>query len=150
MNNLNSVLLEGNLVRDPELKTLPSGTALCKMSIASNRSYKSDNGYQKEVSYFDIVAWGKSGENCAQYLKKGSGIRVIGRLKQERWTGKDGGIKSRIVIHSDSVEFKSVNQVNNNPAQPGCIHKDEYRVIQAVKSQEVSNSEDNFDDDIPF
>ncbi len=106
MNNLNSVLVEGNLVRDPELSYTSKGTAVCKFSVACNRSYKQDDQPQKEVSYFDVSTWTRLAEVCGEYLKKGRGVRVVGRLKQDRWTDSDGKPHSRVSIVAEHVEFK--------------------------------------------
>lgn len=106
MNSLNSILLEGNLVRDPELSNTPKGTTVCKFSIASNRFYKIENEYQKEVSFFNVTTWAKLAVACGDYLQKGRGVRVIGRLKQERWKGEDGKGRSRVHIVADHVEFR--------------------------------------------
>ena len=105
MNDLNSVLIEGNLTRDPELTYTPKGTPLCKLSIAANRYYKSEDELQNEVSYFDIECWGRQAENCGEYLNKGRGVRIVGRLKQERWEST-GATRSRIVVVAEHVEFK--------------------------------------------
>jgi single-strand DNA-binding protein len=106
MNNLNSILLEGNLVRNPEIKYTPQGTPLCKFCIASNRFYKQNNEFQKEVSYFNITTWSKLAQTCNERLKKGRGVRVVGRLKQDRWEDPEGKIKSAIHIIANHVEFK--------------------------------------------
>ena len=124
MNNLNSILLEGNLVRDPELSHTPKGTPVCNFSIASNRFYKIEDEYQKEVSFFNVTTWAKLAVACSDYLQKGRGVRVIGRLKQERWKGEDGKGRSRIHIVADHVEFRpkfnkkeenAENQEENEP-----------------------------------
>ena len=106
MNNLNSVLIEGNLTKDPVLKTVPSGVQVCAFSIATNRYYKVHNEQQHEVSYFDVETWAKTAENCSLYLKKGSGARIVGRLKQDSWVGDDGQKRNRIKIIAEHVEFK--------------------------------------------
>ena len=106
MNNLNSILIEGNLVRDPELSYTPKGTAVCKFSVGCNRSWKQDDEFQKEVSFFDVSTWARLAEVCGEYLKKGRGVRVVGRLKQDRWTDPDGKPHSRIFIVAEHVEFK--------------------------------------------
>ena len=106
MNNLNSILIEGNLVRDPELSYTPKGTAVCKFSVACNRSWKQDDEFQKEVSFFDVSTWTRLAEVCGEYLKKGRGVRVVGRLKQDRWTDPDGKPHSRVQIVAEHVEFK--------------------------------------------
>jgi single-strand DNA-binding protein len=106
MNNLNSLLIEGNLVRDPELSYTPKGTAMCKFSVACNRFFKQDQETQKEVSFFDVTTWARLAEVCGEYLKKGRGVRVVGRLKQDRWTDPDGKSHSRIIVIAEHVEFK--------------------------------------------
>ena len=114
MNNLNSILIEGNLVRDPESRTTAKGVCLCTFSIASNRYFRQDGKMQKEVSYIDIETWSKTGEYCRTNGKKGRGVRVVGRLKQERWAGNDGKPRSRIAVVADHVEFRP--QLNNGSA----------------------------------
>jgi single-strand DNA-binding protein len=106
MNNLNSILIEGNLVRDPELSYTSKGTAVCKFSVGCNRAYKQDDQLQKEVSYFDVTTWQRLAEVCGEYLKKGRGVRVVGRLKQDRWTDPEGKGRSKVFIIAEHVEFK--------------------------------------------
>jgi single-strand DNA-binding protein len=106
MNNLNSILIEGNLVKDPELSYTAKGTAVCKFSVACNRAFKQDDQLQKEVSFFDVSTWTRLAEVCGEYLKKGRGVRVVGRLKQDRWTDTDGKPHSRVEIVAEHVEFK--------------------------------------------
>ena len=106
MNNLNSILIEGNLVKDPELSYTAKGTAVCTFSVACNRAFKQDDQLQKEVSFFDVSTWTRLAEVCAEYLKKGRGVRVVGRLKQDKWTDADGKPHSRVLIVAEHVEFK--------------------------------------------
>ncbi len=106
MNNLNSVLLEGNLTRDPELRYTARGTAVCRFSIACNRSYKQEDQRQEEVSYFDVTTWSRLAEICAEYLVKGRGVRVVGRLKQDRWEDDSGNRRARVEVIAEHVEFK--------------------------------------------
>jgi single-strand DNA-binding protein len=106
MNNLNSTLIEGILVRDPLLRTTPKGTPLCTFTLASNRFFKQDSGLEKEVGFFDVEAWGKLAEHSRSLGRKGRGVRVVGRLKQDRWTGQDGKNHSRISIVAEHIEFK--------------------------------------------
>jgi len=106
MNNLNSILIEGNLVRDPMLRSTPKGTQVCSMCLASNRYYKQDTGFEKEVSFFDIETWSKLAEACYSKGKKGRGVRVVGRLKQNRWSDPEGKSHSKITIVAEHVEFR--------------------------------------------
>jgi single-strand DNA-binding protein len=106
MNNLNSVLIEGNLVRDPLLRSTPRGTPICTFSLASNRFYKQDSGVEKEVNFLDVEAWGKLSEHCYNQGHKGRGVRVVGRLKQDRWIGSDGKNHSKVIIVAEHAEFR--------------------------------------------
>jgi single-strand DNA-binding protein len=106
MNSLNSLLLEGNLTRDPVLYQTPKGTSVCTFSIGTNRFYKQNEETQKEVSFFDIETWAGLAERCGEWLSKGRGVRVVGRLKQDRWTDKDGKMRTRIKVVAEHVEFR--------------------------------------------
>ena len=106
MNNLNSILLEGNLVADPELRYTPKGAAVCSFRVASNRFYKQEEELQKEVSYFEVTTWNRQAEVCNEYLSKGRGVRVVGRLKQDRWEDGEGKTRSKVHIVAEHVEFK--------------------------------------------
>jgi single-strand DNA-binding protein len=119
MNNLNSVLIEGNLVRDPELSYTPKGAAVCKFAVATNRSYKQDDELQKEVSFFDVTTWMRLAETCGEYLKKGRGVRVVGRLKQDRWTDPDGKTRSKVLIIAEHVEFKPILKKQDGAEEKG-------------------------------
>ncbi len=107
MNNLNSIILEGNLTRDPLMDTTPKGTAVCHFTVASNRYYKSEGERQEEVGFFDVEVWSRLAETCSEYLTKGRGVRVVGRLKQDRWANADGEPRSRVRIVGEHVEFRA-------------------------------------------
>ena len=106
MNNLNSILIEGNLVREPVLRSTPKGTSICHFPIATNRFYKQETGMEKEVSFFNVEAWSKLAESVGSKGKKGRGVRVVGRLKQERYQDRDGKNQSKVVIVAEHVEFR--------------------------------------------
>jgi single-strand DNA-binding protein len=106
MNSLNSIILEGNLVKDPEVGTTKTGTPVTVFTIACNRSYKSEDAFVKEVSYFTVETWSKLAENCGTHLSKGRGVRIVGRLKQDRWTDSEGKNHTSIKIVAEHVEFK--------------------------------------------
>jgi single-strand DNA-binding protein len=106
MNNLNSILVEGNLVRDAEYRTTAKGKPLCTFSIASNRYDKHDDELAKEVSYFDVQCWQKMAETCQQFGHKGRGVRVVGRLKQDRWNDAEGKAHAKITIVAGHIEFR--------------------------------------------
>ncbi|MDR2596358.1 MAG: single-stranded DNA-binding protein [Treponema sp.] len=106
MSNLNSILIEWNIVRDPQYRTTPKGTPVCTFSLASNRYFTGDNGLEREVSFFQVETWRKLADACNNKAKKGRGVRVVGRLKQDRWQGEDGKPRSRISIVAEHVEFR--------------------------------------------
>ena len=116
--SLNSVNIMGNLTRDPEIKYIPSGKAVCSLSIANSRVYTKNNEKTTEVSYFDVEVWGVSAENCSKYLTKGNGIIVEGRLRQDRWE-KDGKTQSRVRITANAVHFLPKKQNNAIGSDPG-------------------------------
>ncbi|MBI2484984.1 single-stranded DNA-binding protein [Candidatus Uhrbacteria bacterium] len=89
--SLNKVLLIGNLTRDPELRQTGGGQSVCSFGIATNRSWKDASGQKQEQAEFhNIVAWGKLGEICGQYLRKGKKIFIEGRMQTREWEGQDG------------------------------------------------------------
>jgi len=104
MVTFNRVILAGNLVRDPEIRYLPSGLSVTSFGIAVNSRYKQNNEVKEEVSFFDIVVFGKQGENCAEYLSKGRPVLVEGRLRQRRWEA-EGVKKSKIEVVAQNVQF---------------------------------------------
>ena len=106
MASVNKVFLMGNLTRDPELRYLPSGQAVTNFSIAVNRTYNAQSGEKKEeVSFIRIVVWGRMGEVCNEYLKKGSPVFVEGRLQTRSWEGQDGTKRSTMEVVALNVQF---------------------------------------------
>ena len=104
--NINVVVLTGNLTADPELRKLPSGTAVCKLRIASNTRGKDASGqWVDKPNYFDVTVWGAQGENCARYLAKGGPVAIDGRLEWREWETPDGGKRQAVEIVADSVQF---------------------------------------------
>ena len=104
--NLNKVFLLGNLTRDPELRHTAQGTSVANFSIAVNRTYKGNDGdFKKETSYFNIIVWGKTGENCAKFLSKGRPVLVEGRLQNRSYETQDGQKHTITEIVADNVQF---------------------------------------------
>ena len=108
----NKVILMGNLTRDPEVRTTPSGQSVANFSLAVNRTWKDQSGQtQDAVSYIDCVAWGKAGEIIAQYLGKGRAVLVSGRLDQRSWEDKEtGGKRSKIEVVVEDFNFVDSGQ----------------------------------------
>jgi len=142
MNNLNSIIIEGNLTRDPLLRSTPKGTSVCTLSLASNRFYKQDSGFEKEVSFFDVETWAKLAEACYNKGKKGRGIRVVGRLKQDRWNGTDGKQHSKVSIIAEHVEFRPEFK-KNEEVKPSLA---EEAADEDDGTEELLGAEDSSDD----
>src|SRR5687767_9860058 len=103
--NINSVVVTGNLTRDPELRQLQSGTSVCKMRIAVNTRRKGQDGnWEDKPNYFDVTVWGAQGENCATYLSKGRPVAISGRLDWREWE-QDGNKRQAVQIVADTVQF---------------------------------------------
>ena len=118
MYNLNKVMVEGNLTRDPEMKALPSGDNVTSFSVATNRVYNDrDGNKQEEVEYHNIVVFGKQADNCNKYLTKGSGAYVEGRLQTRSWD-KDGVKMYRTEVVADRVQFGAKGEVSTKPPEP--------------------------------
>jgi single-strand DNA-binding protein len=105
MNNLNSILLEGELIKNPDYQTDKKGNPVCRFTLSSSRFFKLENGIEKETGYFDIETSGKLASRCKQNGHQGRGLRVVGRLKQEHSRDAAGNPLARIVIVAEHVEF---------------------------------------------
>ena len=112
--SVNRVVLVGNLTRDPELRSLPSGTSVCSLRVACNTRRKDASGeWVDKPNYFDVTVWGAQGENCANYLHKGRPVAVDGRLEWREWE-KDGVKRQSVDIIADSVQFLGSREGGEN------------------------------------
>lgn len=120
MANLNMVLLIGNLTRDPELRYIPSGTAVANFGLATNRIYNTQDGERKEeVCFVEIVVWSKTAENCANYLSKGSPVFIEGRLQFDSWETEDGQKRSKLKVVANRVQFLGGRREEGAPGADG-------------------------------
>ena len=104
--NLNKVFIMGNLTKDPELKTLPSGSSVANFGIATNRVWRNQQGEKhEEVQFHNIVVFGKQADTVSQYLKKGSSVLVEGRLQTRNWEAQDGTKRTKTEIVAERVQF---------------------------------------------
>ena len=105
--NINRVILTGNLTRDPELRSLPSGMSVCSLRIASNTRRKngSTGEWEDKPNFFDITVWGAQGENCSRFLSKGRPVAIDGRLEWREWTAQDGAKRQSVEVVADVVQF---------------------------------------------
>ena len=143
--NINSVVLGGNLTRDPELRHTPSGTAVTTLRIAVNDRVKRGEEWTDAAYYFDVTVWGRTAENCAQYLAKGRPVGVQGKLTWREWDAQDGSKRQSVEVVADNVQFLgSRGEDGGGQSQ------------QFVPSGAAQASSDDFpaaaaaDDDIPF
>jgi single-strand DNA-binding protein len=129
MASINKVILIGNLGRDPELKYTQSGQAVCNFSIATTEKWKGkDGGMQEKTEWHRIVAWGKTGELCSQYLSKGRPVYIEGRLQTRDWEDKDGNKRQTTEINANTVQFLGSGRGNEGgaarPAAGGGVSED--------------------------
>lgn len=154
MANLNKVMLIGNLTRDPELRVTPKGTAICTFSIAVNRKFKDDSGGEREeVTYIDIEAWGKSGENISKYCTKGRPLFVEGRLRLDQWEDKTTKEKrSRMKVVLENFQFLGGGRGEGAPGGGG--EGGEARSYApragAAPKPAAPAAQENLDEDVPF
>ena len=117
---MNKAFFIGNLTRDPELSQTPSGVSVCKFGLAVNRNFTNANG-EREVDFFNIVAWRALGENCAKYLSKGKKVSIVGRVEITKYEDKQGEEKTVVNVVAEDVEFlspRSDDEAENAPQKP--------------------------------
>jgi single-strand DNA-binding protein len=108
MASLNKVFLIGNLTRDPELRYIPSGSAVATFTIGVNRVWKTPTGEKKEqATFIRIVVWGRRAEVCGEYLTKGSPVFVEGRMQSRDWQTQDGQKRNTVEVVADNIQFMS-------------------------------------------
>ena len=156
MRGFSKAIVAGNVTRDPEMRTTPSGAQVCSFAIAVNRSFKDASGAQQDqVSYLDCVAWGKSAEIITQYIKKGSQLLVSGRLEQRSWEDKTSGQRrSRTEIVVEDFSFIGGSNGGNTGAStrssaPKESNNDEIDAGSDIVPDDVPEDQINLDE-IPF
>jgi single-strand DNA-binding protein len=158
--NFNRIIMIGNLTKDPDYKQQPSGTAVCKLSIASNRQFrnKQTGAMTQEVCYIDVDVWGAQADNCRQYLQKGRPVLVEGRLKFDTWES-EGQVKRRHSIVADRVIFLGSNQANEQAddyiaSVPENKRKESKETDDSsfgqLAGEALFKDEVPFEDDLPF
>lgn len=145
--NINRVIVTGNLTRDPELRSTPSGTSVCSLRVAVNSRRKDGQTgeWVDKPNYFDVTVWGAQGENCSNYLSKGRPVAVDGRLNWREWESQDGNKRQSIDIIAESVQF--LGSPDTARSNGGSFASN----VQADTSDfEKVESGSGSDDDIPF
>ena len=112
-------MITGNLTKDPELRSTPGGTSVCKLRVAVNSRRKDGQSgeWVDKPNYFDVTVWGAQGENCANYLSKGRPVAVEGRLDWREWDAQDGSKRQAVEIIANSVQF--LGSRSDNPSSGG-------------------------------
>ena len=153
MASFSKVILLGNLTRDPELRAIPSGSQVCNFDLAMNRVYTTQAGERKEeVCYMTIVVWGKQGENCAQYLKKGRQALVEGHLQQRSWTTPEGQKRSKLEVVAERVQFLGDGQGSRVTTAPDPDADPPAHVPEADPPAQIPDADPPApsDDEVPF
>ena len=142
--NINRVVMTGNLTADPELRSLPSGTSVCKLRIACNTRRKngSTGEWEDKPNYFDVTVWGAQAESCRRYLSKGRPVAVDGRLEWREYEARDGTKRQAVEIIAETVQF--LGSASDAQADPRAHAREPDRGPPAQSPSEVS------EDDIPF
>lgn len=156
MPELNSVLIAGNLTKDPVIRQTRNGTPVANFSIASNRKFRDgDNQWQEDVCYVGVVAWNRLAESCVDKLRKGSAVLVEGELQSRTWQTDDGQTRSTVEIKARRIQFLNKRRVSdvNDDASVVEDRDDEFSIFEcdddssftAIGSANRNGSEDSFD-----
>lgn len=150
--NINRVVLVGNLTRDPELKSLPSGTAVCDLRLAVNSSRKNQQTgeWVEEPNYFTVSVFGGQGENCARYLAKGRAVAIDGRLRWRSWDAPDGTKREAVDVIADSVQFIGPRDGGGEVGGGGFPRPTPAAVPDGPAAPSPPFPTGDVDDDIPF
>lgn len=142
MADVNSVVLVGRLTRDGELRMLPNGTAVCRLSIAVNRKVKKQDQWVDDASFFEVSLWGKQAEVLHKYLTKGRQVAVQGELRQDRWES-NGEKRSKVEIHANYVQLLGGGDRNGSGPSSPSTSSSSYEAPPAPQH-------DDFEEDVPF
>lgn len=150
MASFNKVILVGNLTRDPEVRFTPKGTAIAKVGLAVNRTWRTEAGEQKEeVTFVDVDVFGRTAENVGQYMRKGSPILIEGRLRLDQWDDKQTGQKrSKLGVVAETVQFLSSGSRGDSagPAEP----RPPRAAAPAAAPPNAADEPPMAEDDVPF
>jgi len=152
MANFNKVILMGNLTRDPELRYTPKGTAIAKLGLAINRYWTTETGEKKEeVTFVDVDVFGRTAENCGQFLRKGRPVLVEGRLRYEQWDDKQTGQKrSRLGVVAETVQFLGSPAGGTEGGAAGTARPRPAAAAAAPAAEPIPGDAPPESDDVPF
>lgn len=146
---VNKVILIGNLGEDPELRYISSGDAVCNMSLATNESYTDSDGNEvQKTEWHDVVAWGRLGEVCNEYLDKGSQVYFEGKLQSRSWEDDDGNTRYSTEVKAQEMMFLDSNR-NGTPGGDGAMHQSD---PAPEPTSQARDGQEDFEpsDDLPF
>lgn len=149
---INKAIIYGNLTRDPEIKSLPSGAQVCEFSVATNRVWKDKNGAKQEsTDYHNIVVFGRQAELVKQYLHKGNGLFLEGRIQTRSWDAQDGTKRYRTEIVADRIQFGPKNAGSGAPSSATPASQASSKPEAKEDSGPIDYPEEEINaDDIPF
>jgi len=159
MASLNKVFLIGNLTRDPELRYIPSGSAVATFTVAVNRVFNTQAGEKKEqTSFIRVVVWGRRAEVCGEYLSKGSPVFVEGRLQSRDWETQDGQKRNTVEVIADNIQFLRMGQKSGTQGSAQSPQPEEVETInlseepgQQSSSKDSPNAgPENKSEEVPF
>ena len=145
---MNKIFVVGNLTRDPETRTTPSGVNVCSFTVACNRRQANQQGV-READFFQVTAWRQLGDTCARYLSKGRKVAVTGTLQIRTYDAQDGSKRTSIDITADEVEFlSSQNDASYAPRTENFVPQQ--APAQAAPFQSGEGLSQTDDDELPF
>jgi single-strand DNA-binding protein len=157
MANINRVVLVGNLTRDPELKSLPSGLAVCDLGLAVNHRRKNQQTgeWVEEPNYFRVSVFGSQAESCARFLSKGRAVAIDGRLRWRQWDAPDGTKREAVEVVAETVQFIGPRETdggggNAGGGEGGYSRPTAAPVAAPAEAAPWGGGDSNVDDDIPF
>jgi len=151
--NINRVIITGNLTSDPELRSLPSGTSVCKLRVACNTRKKdgASGEWVDKPNYFDVTVWGAQGENSARYLSKGRPVAIDGRLEWREWETPEGQKRQAVDIVADTVQFLGGrDDAGGAPSGGGFTPRSDVPVDTSDFASAPAGNVATSDEDIPF
>jgi single-strand DNA-binding protein len=152
MANFNKVILAGNLTRDPELRYTPKGTAVAKIGLAINRTWKTETGEaREEVTFVDVDAFGRQAETIGQYFKKGRPILIEGRLKYDSWEDKQTNQKkSKLGVVLEAFQFMDSQRTGDGSSPAPSAPRPKPAGVATPPESAPDSESPPMDDDVPF
>jgi single-strand DNA-binding protein len=143
MSSINRVFLIGNLGRDPEVRYSPKGTAVCNFTLATNESWtaKATGEKHERTEWHRIVCWGKDGEHCGEYLRKGSKVHIEGRIQSREYDDRDGKKRTTTEIVAERVTFLDSRAARG---------RDDREAEEGTEQDEARRDKEMRDEDLPF